>query len=99
MFKVCGLWIAGRLCFDSVHFELRVRQALSPGIRSGDVHPEANENFGDGKDENLGRTWNILEHIGTYWNMCQLHGFPFQNVAAAQLPGRMGGSHGMRYSN
>ena len=65
MFKVCGLWIAGRLCFDSVHFELRVRQALSPGIRSGDVHPEANENFGDGKDENLGRTWNILEHIGT----------------------------------
>lgn len=30
--------------------------------------------------------------------MCQLHGFPFQNVAAAQLPGRMGGSHGMRYS-
>ena len=39
-----------------------------------------------------------MDHIGTYWNMCQLHGFPFQNVAAAQLPGRMGGSHGMRYS-
>jgi hypothetical protein len=48
-----------------------VRQALSPGIRSGDVHPEANENFGDGKDENLGRTWIILEHIGTYWNILE----------------------------
>ena len=83
---MCGLWIAGRLCFDCVHFELRVRQALSPGIRSGDVHPEANENFGDGKDENLGRTWIILEHIGTYWNILEhmsVAWFPFSKCGCS----------------